>query len=789
MSAPVNYDDALGQLRDAGLLVESIELARIVRCKVEGEGSEKRGWYMLHEWTGRDGDVFLVGSFGVWRGAENNARQIEIRKYRQQLSDEDKAAIKARIAADKQREAARRRREAERARAQADRAWQKCDREGESEYLDRKQVKAFGVRFSRSGVLTVPIRDAAGRLHGLQFIYPKGHKKKPRDRDKTYWPTGLAKQGHFHLVGAPQWVVLLAEGYATAASLHEATGLPVAVAFDANNLLPVAQALRKRYRWTKILICADDDWLGKCRECQKMTPVSDPLCRHCGKEHGKKNTGVELAEAAAFAVDGAVLVPQFADRGDHKWTDFNDLQLAEDPPAVGYQVEERLRELGWREPAVVVPYPKQGDGDGELRPIESSDELFERFALVYAHNQTVFDFREHILMTLSDMRDACTHKDVHRRWMENPNRKIVRVENVGFDPAGSDPEITCNLFGGWPTEPRQGDCTYLKDLLLHLCGGEDNPREVFTWVMQWLAYPIRNPGAKMKTALVFHGPQGVGKNLFFESVMAIYGKYGRIVNQDAIEDKYNDWASKKLFMIADEVVARQELYHVKNKMKGFITNDTIRINPKHVTSYEERNHVNLVFLSNEIQPLVLERDDRRYTVIWTPPAFPEQIYQLVADEIRAGGIGALHHELKYEVKLDGFGPHSKPPMTKAKADLIDLSQDNIERFLSDWTKGEIDGIPVEPCISRDLFELYKAYCSRLGYPRHAPMPKMLAEIEKRSPCTKRQAKYLDGGTRKNCHFIFPPGAEPEVGESQESWLSGTQYRFREAVRNWKDNGL
>ena len=147
--------------------------------------------------------------------------------------------------------------------------------------------------------------------------------------------------------------------------------------------------------------------------------------------------------------------------------------------------------------------------------------------------------------------------------------------------------------------------------------------------------------------------------------MAIYGEYGRIVDQAAVEDKFNDWASRKLFLIADEVVARMELYHTKNKLKSLITGEWIRINPKNIGAYDERNHVNLVFLSNETQPLVLERDDRRYTVIWTPAKLTRDFYQEVLDEIRAGGIAALHDYL-LNIPLGDFGTGTEPPMTKAK---------------------------------------------------------------------------------------------------------------------------
>ena len=170
--------------------------------------------------------------------------------------------------------------------------------------------------------------------------------------------------------------------------------------------------------------------------------------------------------------------------------------------------------------------------------------------------------------------------------------------------------------------------------------------------------------------------------------MAIYGEYGRIVDQAAVEDKFNDWASRKLFLIADEVVARMELYHTKNKLKSLITGEWIRINPKNIGAYDERNHVNLVFLSNETQPLVLERDDRRYTVIWTPAKLTRDFYQEVLDEIRAGGIAALHDYL-LNIPLGDFGTGTEPPMTKAKADLIELGKDSTERFWDEWIAGNL----------------------------------------------------------------------------------------------------
>jgi len=106
-------------------------------------------------------------------------------------------------------------------------------------------VQPHGVRFTPDGVLLVPMVDAAGVLQNLQRIAPQ----RPADGgpDKRFL-SGGRKSGLFHVIGQAEGatVLLLAEGYATAASVHEATGRPVVVVrFDAGNLKHVAEALRQ----------------------------------------------------------------------------------------------------------------------------------------------------------------------------------------------------------------------------------------------------------------------------------------------------------------------------------------------------------------------------------------------------------------------------------------------------------------------------------------------------------------------------------------------------------------
>lgn len=810
-----NYDDVLRQLQVFGLDVDSLEIGRLRRCRTEDGGREKRGWYLLHEIRLDNGNDLIVGSFGIWRGAENNAQKVEIRKS--EISREQAEALRKRLADDKRRSEAERKAEAERAAARASAAWKKCEPTGDSEYLQRKGVAGYGVRYSPSGAMVIPLLDANNNIHGLQII--RGKNRKAGTQEKEYWPAGLIKKGRFHLIGMPTagGVLLLAEGYATGASLHAATGLPVAVAFDANNLVPVAEALRGRYKGIRILACADDDNTQKCHaenaaeterlgkrvECKARVWVADgPKCPHCGEDHKAGNAGVSMASTCAMQVGGAWLAPAFADpaavreawlsKGD-KANDFNDLHLAEGLHVVRDQIEARLLAIGWRSRSAALALPRTQGGGGALaplKPIDSLDELLERYALVYGQGGAVFDHDEHRLVTLTDMGHICLSRDLYRTWSEHPDRQIVRPEQVGFDPAETDKGITCNLWDGWPTKPKAGSCEKLLDLLWHMCSAESQKDDLFMWVLKWLAYPLQNPGAKMKSTIVMHGPQGTGKNMFFEAYMDIFGKYGWTIDQSAIEDKFNDWASRKLFLIADEVVARSDLYHVKNKLKAFITGDKIRINPKNMAAYYEANHVNMVFLSNEAMPVVLEEDDRRHAVIWTPEKLTPEFYQAVKAEIDAGGAAALYDFL-LQFDLGDFTNATNPPMTDAKRELIDLSLDSPSKFVKAFERGDIPCFPAKdkktplltPCLMTDIYEVYKWWCTSTNE-RALPMTRFSNAMDRKHKGSLGRKRYRDVNTldvkqAAICHL--PGGYEQDADEDEYGWIGKRVYSFKRAL--------
>lgn len=197
--------------------------------------------------------------------------------------------------------------------AEAVRLWSAASTVGTSAYLARKDVKAHGVRFASKAVL-IPLVDEHGTLWNVQRVFDNG--------DKRFLPGGRVS-GCFHVIGniADSVWLLVAEGYATAAALHQATGYAVVVAFNAANLRHVAACMRAAHPAARMLICADDD---------KATQIKTG-----------KNPGVAAATAAAGLTGARWCKPDDLPDGG---TDFNDLAQAAGLVAVARQLADAVRD-------------------------------------------------------------------------------------------------------------------------------------------------------------------------------------------------------------------------------------------------------------------------------------------------------------------------------------------------------------------------------------------------------------------------------------------------------------
>ncbi len=200
-------------------------------------------------------------------------------------------------------------------------------------YLQNKQVAAHGLKLGEDGKLLMPLYNADGEVQTLQAITDGGQKRLLKGGQKSGGFYPIDPEGK--MANGYKGAILVAEGYATAASLHQATGLPTIAAVDAGNLKPVAEALQQKHPKAALVIAADND------------------------HQRENNPGLTKATLAAEAVKGVAVAPKFTDSEKAAGlTDFNDLAAARGLKAVQDELKSHLPKQQARkakkEPALVA---------------------------------------------------------------------------------------------------------------------------------------------------------------------------------------------------------------------------------------------------------------------------------------------------------------------------------------------------------------------------------------------------------------------------------------------------
>ena len=324
-SSDYSSSSALAEFRDAmtaaGLAFDGEIIAdgALHRAKVNGDRNPN-SFYTLHL------DGMPAGIFGCWkRGIKEAWCAVSTDKLTEaERADRDRLWKQQQA----ERDADRQRQQNEAAAAAAAILAAAQPAPADHPYLLRKAVSAYpGVMMGgwpqrqRDNCLLIPLRTADGLLATVQAIFPAPAALGGRDKD---FLKGGAKAGAHFVIGDLHTAdtVIIAEGYATAATLHEATGYAAVMAVDAGNLRPVAEILKKLHLKKRFIIAADND----------------------RKEDGS-NPGVKAATAAAKAVKGIVAIPSFNSplEDDIPGTDFNDLAALRGLEAVREQIENAVQ--------------------------------------------------------------------------------------------------------------------------------------------------------------------------------------------------------------------------------------------------------------------------------------------------------------------------------------------------------------------------------------------------------------------------------------------------------------
>ena len=234
----------------------------LYRFSSDGKRGDLSGWYVAFN-TGLQNAVY-----GCWKQGVTVSWRADLGR---KLSFTEEMELKKRITEAK---SARDRERGEKASEAAETASSIINSSSSADdshpYLVKKGIKAHGALVAGDGRLVIPIcSDGQDDITSVQYI--------DGDSRKQFLSGGAVSGGWWHLGDLKNAsTVFICEGFATAASIHEATSQPVVIAFTANNLHKVALAVRELVGVRcRITICADrdDSGVGELKSGQAASAI------------------------------------------------------------------------------------------------------------------------------------------------------------------------------------------------------------------------------------------------------------------------------------------------------------------------------------------------------------------------------------------------------------------------------------------------------------------------------------------------------------------------------------
>lgn len=221
-----------------------------------------------------------------------------------------------------------------------------------------------------------------------------------------------------------------------------------------------------------------------------------------------------------------------------------------------------------------------------------------------------------------------------------------------------------------------GDFEAIKTMLDHIALLFPDPEEQ-AMVLDWIAYNVQFPSEKINWGVVIQSIDGAGKSWFAKLFSSIMGSDNvRSVPGEALKKSWTSWAEGRKMIVIEEIrLHGNDRFEVLDKLKPYLTNESISIERKGVDMYETLNVANYFMFTNYADALPLGRGDRRYYVLMASFQTEEQMTRFNIENpdyfselfsILDFHSDVLRHWFNTRSISDSFKAKGHAPMTDAK---------------------------------------------------------------------------------------------------------------------------
>ena len=353
---------------------------------------------------------------------------------------------------------------------------------------------------------------------------------------------------------------------------------------------------------------------------------------------------------------------------------------------------------------------------------------------------------------------------VFQHWITHPGRRTY--EGIVFEP-GEDVGKHYNLWRGFTVAPEaSGDWSMLHEhIYQNVAQGDES---LALWILAWFAQTFQQPKEKPGTSLAMRGRQGVGKTILGQHMgHLIRDNYVYVDDSRYVLGNFNQHMAHALILQADEGFFAGDPRHT-GRLKGLVTSETNRIEPKGKESFEIQNYMRLLVTSNSDWIVPTSFEERRFAIVDVGEGRMQDraYFQAMKRQMEQGGYeGLLHYLLNMDLSTIDVGVI---PKTNALMDQKEHSFDPVQKF---WFERLTDGAPLTGGTMWDahvecetFYQSFIARCQTWGIYRRPSMTQFIKELEAVSPAgsfsrVKRMVEVMtDGGftqTRRALCNLMP----------------------------------
>jgi len=233
----------------------------------------------------------------------------------------------------------------------------------------------------------------------------------------------------------------------------------------------------------------------------------------------------------------------------------------------------------------------------------------------------------------------------------------------------------------YPVEAVADDDADLRRWLDHVEYIVENEDER-AFFLDWAAFLVKHPGRKINFAVLLRSKQGVGKDLMLQPLVELLGKHNvKSIPAGVLDEGFSDYMKARL-VIVEELPP----YHKKDvyeRLKSLVASaqEFTRVNEKNIPAYQIRNLQAWVLMSNHENAMALAEDDRRYFVIGSDVEKREpEYYEATARAFKSRAVLSKLYRWLLDRDLSRFNPMAAPPMTHAKAMMIEHARPPLDRW-------------------------------------------------------------------------------------------------------------